>query len=107
LIALASLVALYAFAIGINLWRGRQDIDCGCGGESHPLSWGLALRNLILAAAALVASQPTMERSMDWIDAITLVLGVLAFYAFYLMADELLRQASRLARLGRDSHEHG
>jgi hypothetical protein len=107
LIALASLVALYAFAIGINLWRGRQDIDCGCGGESHPLSWGLVLRNLILAAAALVASQPTMERSMDWIDAVTLVLGVLAFYAFYLMADELLRQASRLARLGRDSHEHG
>ena len=44
---------------------------------------------------------------MEWVDAVTLVLGVLAFYAFYLMADELLRQASRLARLGRDGHEHG
>jgi hypothetical protein len=107
LLALAGLVASYALAIGINLGRGRHDIDCGCGGESHPLSWGLVLRNLVLAAAALIASRPTVERSMDWIDALTLVLGVLAFYAFYLMADELLRQASRLARLGRDGHEHG
>lgn len=106
LIALTALVLLYAAAMGVNLVRGRRDIDCGCGGESHPLSWGLVLRNLVLAAAALIASRPTLERSMDWIDALTLVLGVLAFYAFYLMADELLRQASRLARLGRDAHEH-
>lgn len=104
LIVLAALVALYALAIGINLARGRRDIDCGCGGESHPLSWGLVLRNVVLAAAALLASRPTVERSMDWIDALTLVLGVLAFYAFYVMADELLRQASRLAKLGRDEH---
>jgi uncharacterized membrane protein YphA (DoxX/SURF4 family) len=107
LIALTALVLLYATAIGFNLVRGRRDIDCGCGGESHPLSWGLVLRNLVLAAAALIASRPTLERSMDWMDALTLVLGVLAFYAFYLMADELLRQASRLARFGRDGHEHG
>jgi len=107
LIALAALVTLYAFAIGINLVRGRHDIDCGCGGESHPLSWALVLRNLILAAAALIASQPTVVRSMDLVDAVTLLLGVLAFYAFYLMADELLRQAGKLSRLNRDSHEHG
>ncbi len=104
LIVLATLVLLYATAIGCNLVRGRHDIDCGCGGENHPLSWGLVLRNLVLAAAALIASRPAVERSMDWTDALTLVLGVLAFYALYVMADQLLRQASRLAR---DSHEHG
>ena len=104
LVALAALVALYAGAIGINLARGRRDIDCGCGGESHPLSWGLVVRNVVLAGAAVIASRPTIDRSMDWVDAFTLVLGVLAFYALYLMADELLRQASRLARL---NHEHG
>jgi len=102
--ALAVLMLLYALAIGINLARGRRDIDCGCGGEGHPLSWGLVLRNLVLSAAAFIASRPTLERSMDWIDAVTLVLGVLAFYALYLMADELLRQATRLARL---AGEHG
>lgn len=101
LAALAALVLLYAFAIGINLARGRRDIDCGCGGESHPLSWGLVARNLVLAAAAVIAARPTLERNMEWTDALTLVLGVLAFYGLYLMADELLRQASRLARLTR------
>lgn len=104
LIALTALVLLYATAIGCNLVRGRHDIDCGCGGENHPLSWGLVLRNLVLAAAALIASRPAVERNLGWIDALTLVLGVLSFYALYVMADELLRQASRLAR---DSHEHG
>lgn len=99
LVALALLLLVYAGAMGVNLARGRNDIDCGCGGESHPLSWGLVLRNLVLAAAALLASQPALERSLDWVDALSLVLGVLAFYALYLMADELLRQATRLARL--------
>jgi hypothetical protein len=87
--------------MAINLLRGRHDIDCGCGGASHPLSWGLVARNVVLAAAALVASRPTVERSMEWTDALTLVLGVLAFYALYLMSDELLRQASRLAQIKR------
>jgi hypothetical protein len=101
LIGLIALLLAYAAAIGVNLLRGRRDIDCGCGGASQPLSWGLVARNLILCAAALLAAQPTVERRMDWVDALTLVLGVLAFYALYLMADELLRQASRLARSGR------
>jgi ABC-type branched-subunit amino acid transport system permease subunit len=101
LLALGALILLYAGAMGTNLLRGRRDIDCGCGGATHPLSWGLVARNVVLAAAAVIASRPTLERNMDWIDAVTLVLGVLAFYALYLMADELLRQASRLAQIRR------
>jgi Methylamine utilisation protein MauE len=89
--------------MAINLLRGRNDIDCGCGGAAHPLSWGLVVRNVVLAAAALAASRPTLERGMNWIDALTLVLGVLAFYALYLMADELLRQAGRMAQMKRSA----
>jgi hypothetical protein len=103
LLALAALVLLYAAAMGINLVRGRHDIDCGCGGAAHLLSWGLVARNVVLAGAALAASRPTVERSMSWIDALTLVLGVLAFYALYLMADELLRQAGRVAQMKRSA----
>ena len=103
LFGLAALVLLYAAAMAINLLRGRHDIDCGCGGAAHPLSWGLVVRNVVLAAAALAASRPTLERSMNWIDALTLVLGVLAFYALYLMADELLRQAGRMAQMKRSA----
>ena len=32
--AAALLLALYAGAIGVNLARGRRDIDCGCGGPA-------------------------------------------------------------------------
>jgi hypothetical protein len=99
LATLAGLMALYALAIAVNLARGRRNIDCGCGGTAHPLSWALVVRNAVLAATAMVARSPTLERSMDWVDALTLVLGVLSFYALYLMADELMRQASRFARL--------
>lgn len=94
----ALLLGLYATAIGVNLLRGRSYIDCGCGGAAQPVSWGLVARNGVIAAAALAVSGPTTARSLDWLDAVTLLLGVLAFFITYLMADELLRQASRMAR---------
>jgi hypothetical protein len=105
LFGLAALLSLYALAMAINLGRGRRDIDCGCGGAAHPLSWGLAVRNVVLAAAALMAARPMVERSMEWTDALTLVLAVLAFYGMYLMTDELLRQSTRLARMARRERE--
>lgn len=103
LVGVAVLMLGYALAIGINLARGRSYIDCGCGGAAHPLSWGLLVRNGVLAAAALAASGATVDRPLDWLDAVTVVLGVLAFFVTYLMADELLRQASRMARAERST----
>ena len=103
LVGVAVLMLGYALAIGINLERGRSYIDCGCGGAAHPLSWGLLVRNGVLAAAALAASGATVDRPLDWLDAVTVVLGVLAFFVTYLMADELLRQASRMARAERST----
>jgi hypothetical protein len=97
--AFAALILLYAGAMAVNLWRGRRQIDCGCGGEVHPLSWGLVLRNGVLAAAALLVAGPTAERELEWLDGVSLVVGVLAFYAMYLLFDELLRQFSRIAQL--------
>ena len=99
LIGFAALMLLYAGAMGVNLLRGRRQIDCGCGGESHPLSWALVLRNAVLAALALAVSGPTSQRGFEWLDGMTLVAGVLAFYGLYLLFDELLRHASRLGQL--------
>lgn len=99
LIAFAALMLLYAGAMGVNLLRGRRQIDCGCGGESHPLSWALVLRNAVLAALALAVSGPPSQRGFEWLDGMTLVAGVLAFYGLYLLFDELLRQSSRLGQL--------
>ena len=99
LLAFAALILGYAAAMAINLLRGRRQIDCGCGGEVHPLSWGLLLRNGVLAVAALAVAGPAIEREFEWLDGVTLVIGVLAFYALYLLFDELLRQFSRIAQL--------
>lgn len=105
LVGVALLMIGYAGAIALNLLRGRSYIDCGCGGAAHPLSWGLVARNGILALAAVAASGPTIDRPLAWLDAVTLVVGVLAFYMTYLLADELLRQASRMARADRSADE--
>ncbi len=99
LVAFAGLVALYALAIAINLARGRPQIDCGCGGDIHLLSWGLVARNAVLAGVALAMTVPSVDRPYEWLDAITLVAGILALYASYLTFDELLRQFGRIAAL--------
>lgn len=99
LLIFTALILAYAGAMAINLWRGRRQIDCGCGGEVHPLSWGLVLRNAVLAIAALLVAGPPVERALEWLDGVSLVIGVLAFYALYLLFDEVLRQFSRIAQL--------
>jgi hypothetical protein len=49
----ASLFCVYCAAIVINLLRGRDRIDCGCGGVGQQLSWFLLARNLLLIAACI------------------------------------------------------
>ncbi|OYU35351.1 MAG: methylamine utilization protein MauE [Novosphingobium sp. PASSN1] len=51
-LAAAVLLVIFAAAIGINIARGRSQIDCGCGRSQlrQPLSWLLVGRNLALAA---------------------------------------------------------
>lgn len=57
-IAAAALLLLYAVAISLNLWRGRRDIDCGCGGPGleRPLEASLVVRNAVLVAMAVVTA---------------------------------------------------
>jgi hypothetical protein len=88
----AALLLLYAAAIAWNLARGRRDIDCGCGGPfgQQTLSEGLVLRNLALAAAALVCVLPETERALGWLDLVT-VLGAVACGALLLAAAHALR----------------
>lgn len=57
-IAAAALLTVFAFAMGVNLARGRGHIDCGCGDATRrqPLRAGLVVRNVILAALLILAS---------------------------------------------------
>jgi hypothetical protein len=48
-----TLFGVYSVAIAINLMRGRDRIDCGCGGLGQELSWFLVGRNLLLIAGCI------------------------------------------------------
>jgi hypothetical protein len=50
------LFLLFGSAMAINLLRGRRDISCGCFGpqRDHRLTWGLVIRNAMLAGLAAV-----------------------------------------------------
>ncbi|WP_353227877.1 MauE/DoxX family redox-associated membrane protein [Novosphingobium sp.] len=52
----AALFVVFAAAMAINIVRGRRMIDCGCGRSQlrQPLSWGLVVRNLVLAALVAI-----------------------------------------------------
>jgi hypothetical protein len=86
-----ALLAVFALAIGINLARGRHEIDCGCfqSGLRQTLSAGLIVRNGWLSAALmpLFAAAPPLLWPLQWVDG----LGAgLAAYAIYRAFDQLL-----------------
>jgi hypothetical protein len=90
------LLALYAAAIAINLARGRDDIDCGCGFAARPLGAGLLLRNALLAGAALAAALPASQRALAAVDLLTIAAGTSTAALLFAAADGLAaRRASR------------
>jgi hypothetical protein len=97
-----ALLAGFALAMGINLARGRSEIDCGCfqSGLRQRLSVTLVVRNLLLAAllTPLLAAQATSATALQWIDG----LGAgLAAYALYQLLGELLSLRRLSAELRR------
>ena len=71
--AALGMLSAYTAAIGINLLRGRRDIDCGCFGPAHRvrLSELLLLRNALLMGAAAVVLAPLAPRPLVWVDILT------------------------------------
>lgn len=73
----ATLLGVYSLAIGVNLVRGRRDVDCGClgPGQRQPLSGGLLVRNGALVAAAVGVAVPVSDRGLGWLDGVTVLAG--------------------------------
>lgn len=97
----AGLFALYAAAIGINLWRGRRDIDCGCAGpdQAQPLRPALLLRNSALVAVALLASVSPVVRDLGFFDGFVTVAASAVALLIYAAADGLLANSPLLLKL--------
>jgi len=98
---LAGLLLVYSAGIGVNLYRGRTDIDCGCNGPAsrQQISGWLVLRNLVFTGLVLLAMIPPADRTLNWVDFLTIGFGVLASAGLYIGFNQLLTQAPRLAWL--------
>lgn len=98
---MAALLSLYAAGIGINLLKGRRDIDCGCSGPGarHELSAWLVLRNLVLSGLVVLAIGWSAPRTLNWLDSLVIVFSVLVASGLYMGLNQLLAQAPRLATL--------
>jgi hypothetical protein len=92
----ALLLAMYALAMGINLHRGRSQIDCGCGDTPQALSGLLLLRNLVLASGALLLVAPVATRPLGMLDMLFAVLFVAACSFSYSMFEQLSRNHTLL-----------
>lgn len=86
----------YAAVMTINILRGRRFIDCGCGGAAQPLSFGLVIRNIVLASGALLALLPTLVRPLGWIDVVSVVVGSAVLGTLYAATNQLLAARARL-----------
>jgi hypothetical protein len=97
----AALLALYAAAIAINLWRGRVHISCGCGfggasGTDQQLSWWLVARNVLLGTLAMLTTLPAAGRELGRYDWLTLALALAACGTLYAGASQLLRNGAAI-----------
>lgn len=94
------LLASYVLAIGINLRRGRNYIDCGCSfsnsnasnleNGSQQISPGLLFRNVFLIAIAIASIIPVSDRSLQLIDIFGLAFSVVALVLLYGSFNQLL-----------------
>jgi len=85
----------YAGAMGLNLMRGRTEIDCGCGGAPEPLSWALVARNLLLSAA-LVPAALGAAAPLAWTETLTAWAVGLLILLCWGGVEQLLANAGRM-----------
>ena len=86
-----ALITLYSAAIGINLARGRREMDCGCLGPARrqTLSPWLLLRNGGLALGSIAILLGSAPRPVSWIDALSVLGGVAILVILWNAAHQL------------------
>lgn len=103
-LAAIGLLSLYSIAIGVNLARGRRDIDCGCmgpAGASPRIGPWLLYRNGVLAiGAGALAVMPSTPREFYWLDGVTFVAGLAAFACVWVAIHTLAGSVQRFGSGG-------
>lgn len=98
LLAMA-LLLLFAFAMAVNLARGRREIDCGCflGRQKERIGWLLVARNLLLVALAAPLTIVEPAAAPGLLDLLTVLFAAGSLLALYAAFSRL----AGLAPLGR------
>ena len=97
----AVLLVVYGVVIGVNILRGKRDIDCGCSGPlgRQPLSGWLLWRNASLVLIALYASSQMAVQSIGWFDWVVILFGSLLAILLYQICERLSFNSHLLVRL--------
>ncbi|WP_321396266.1 MauE/DoxX family redox-associated membrane protein [Emcibacter sp.] len=92
----AGVFLAYGLLISVSLYRGKQEIDCGChfGQRESRLSLWMVPRNIALALVALLPVMPTTARGFYLADFINIAGGVLFLGLMYMCLEELLSNRS-------------
>ncbi|HCU89581.1 MAG TPA: methylamine utilization protein MauE [Gammaproteobacteria bacterium] len=100
----AVLLLVYSAAIGINLARGRNNIDCGCTGPATRqfISKWLVLRNFGLIAIAITGMVMTNQRALYVVDFALVGVALLGAMVLYGAVNQLLANATRFDALHSD-----
>lgn len=103
LISVALLLAGYTFAMGLNIARGRRDLDCGCAGpgQEQTISGWLLVRNLLLISLALLSGSALQTLSLGWVSWSVALLGTTVLALLYHTFNQLIANNNLLRRIAR------
>jgi hypothetical protein len=82
--------------MGVNLLRGRRDLDCGCmgpGARGGKIGGALLARNAVLIAAALACLPPPGPRALVWLDFVTVPFAVAVLALLYAAVERVVALA--------------
>lgn len=95
------LLGAYTAAIGVNLRRGRRDMDCGCSGprQKQTLDEWMLVRNGLLLLLAFIAACQAQPRPLLWLDWTVVFLAAAAGSLCYNIVNQLLANRDLLKNL--------
>ncbi len=94
-----ALLGLYGLAMSLALLAGREEIECGCGGQGQIVSWALVARNGALIAAAALMLAPEASRTLTWFDDAQIVCAILVFWLALAIAEKAIESQAAVRRL--------
>lgn len=88
-VAAIALYLVYAAVIGLNVARGRDRVECGCGGAAQPLSWTLVTRNFALAAIAAIGLAGPIP-ALGVAEAVTAIGSGFTLFVGYQLVEQIM-----------------